>query len=65
MSERYGTEARKGLADIRKQVRACSSAITWSDLWAEAEKLQHMAFDLKDLAAHGGTWAERASEELT
>ena len=62
MSERYGIEARKGLTAIRKQVRVCGAATTWSDLWAEAEKLQHMAFDLKDLAAHGGTWAERIAQ---
>lgn len=60
MNERSGVEARKGIAAIRKQVKVVGSkTLTWNDLWAEAEKLQHMAFDLKNLAAHGGTWAEQ------
>lgn len=64
MTKRNVTEVRKALTAIRKQVTICGQSDTYSALRNNAEMLQHMAFDLKDIAANGGTWAERQEDEL-
>jgi hypothetical protein len=52
------SEVNNALHDIRRQVAACAGWVTPEQLHERAERLQHMAFELKNMAANGGTWAD-------
>lgn len=57
-AKRHEIEVNKALTDLRKKIRECGASETYLELMIRAEELQHMAFDLKSMARHGGTWAD-------
>lgn len=62
MSRPNATDCRRAMTDLRKQITRCGQTTTYAELANQAEVLQHMAFDLKDMVIHGGSWAERQAE---
>ena len=63
MKQLKSTEVNKALSALRKQITKCGQSQTKSELYANAEQLQHMAFDFKQMTAHGGSWAENHETE--
>lgn len=59
MARLIATEVNKALTAIRKQATLCGQSRSQAELYERAEQLQHIAFELKRMAAEGGTWAQR------
>lgn len=57
------TEVNKALTTLRKQTTACGSSATYAELYSNAERLQQLAFDFKQLIANGGTWENARTTE--